>query len=267
MYFDNYELRSWLNNLQLGYIDPKLILIAFTHRSFKGMGYNGEDNERLEFLGDAILDLINAELLYYEEDLTEEEMTELRKNYVNNSQLAIIFDKLNIEQFIRTANNLKISQRIKAGFVEAFFGAIYISKGYETCVNLWETITGNLVTTYRPQRNQIDFYNTIYHGFAPSLKNAKTTLQEFCQSQLFESPEYQVVKRKGPDHDPTYTVKVIIRPGSNIISYENLFDTYVIDKPYVTEYANGKNIKLAEKRAAEKMCDRIGLIYSSEIYE
>ena len=263
MYFDNYELRSWLNNLQLGYIDPKLILIAFTHRSFKGMGYNGEDNERLEFLGDAILDLINAELLYYEEDLTEEEMTELRKNYVNNSQLAIIFDKLNIEQFIRTANNLKISQRIKAGFVEAFFGAIYISKGYETCVNLWETITGNLVTTYRPQRNQIDFYNTIYHGFAPSLKNAKTTLQEFCQDQQFENPEYELVEKSGPDHAPTFIVIVTIKPGKNKLGYESVFNEYAFQDAYAYTEGVGRKIKIAEMRAAEEMCKVIGLSYAS----
>ena len=59
------DFKPWLYDLGItDYIDYDLLWIAFTHKSYKGMGYNGEDNERLEFLGDAVLDLINADLKF-----------------------------------------------------------------------------------------------------------------------------------------------------------------------------------------------------------
>lgn len=256
------DFGQWLYDLGISYINYDLLWIAFTHSSYKGMGYKGEDNERFEFLGDAVLDLITAEILFADEELSESEMTELRKQYVKNAQLAVIFNMLQMEQFIRIAHNLKLTNKIKAGFVEAFFGVVYLERGYDESRQVWQRIQERISIieddSYRPAWDRWSEYQ---------LKNPKSTLQEFCQGYQFGSPEYQVVKRKGPDHDPTYTVKVIIRPGSNKIGYKLVFETYVIDKPYVTEYANGKNIKLAEKRAAEKMCDRIGLLYSSETYE
>ena len=122
------DLGQWLNRLGLGYIDYDPLWIACTHSSYKGTGYNGEDNERLEFLGDSVLDIIIAKVLFDVSDLNESEMTELRKLYVSNNQLAVIFDLLDMKEFIRTAKNLKLTKKIKAGVVEAFFGVVYNEK-------------------------------------------------------------------------------------------------------------------------------------------
>lgn len=261
-----FNFEPWLNDLSItGYINYDLLWMAFTHKSYKGMGHNVEDNERLEFLGDAVLDLITAEILYDDLELSESEMTELRKLYVGNDQLAVVFNKLGMEQFIRTANNLGMSNKIKAGFVEAFFGALYLEKGYQKCLDVWQIIQ-NRISGIDDRNNDFKFK---WEAIAPEgyeLKNAKTTLQEFCQSQQFELPEYKVTNRKGPDHNPYYTVKLIIRPGSNKMGFENVFDTYVTDKPYVRTIGEGGNIKLAEMRAAEEMCERIGLAFSSSNY-
>ena len=83
------------------------------------------------------------------------------------------------------------------------------------------------------------------------------------QNQQIGLPEYQVINKEGPDHDPYYTVKLIIKPGSNKIGFENTFDTYLTDKPYVRTLGEGGNIKLAEIRAAEEMCEVIGLSFAS----
>jgi len=259
------DFKPWLYDLGItDYIDYDLLWIAFTHKSYKGMGYNGEDNERLEFLGDAVLDLINADLLYEDSELTESEMTELRKLYVSNDQLAVIFNKLDMEQFIRVANNLQLTNKIKAGIVEAFFGAVYLKLGYQKCVEVWQKIQYRISgidinNKYKP--NWDDWAPEFYKD---KLINAKTTLQEFCQSQQFELPEYKVINRKGPDHNPYYTIKLIIRPGANKIGFENIFKIYITDKPYVRTLGKGRNIRLAEMRAAEEMCERIGLTYSSK---
>ena len=263
-----YDLKSWLDELHLGYIDDNLIWTALTHSSYKGMGYDVEDNERLEFLGDSVLDLINAEVLYQDENLSESEMTELRKIYVNNDQLAVIFNQLNMEQFIRIANNFKLSNKVKAGFIEALFGAIYAEKGYSECYNLWQLIQLKISSIDQDEKvtmNQNKMYDWIEQPFKSFLKNAKNTLQEFCQSHQFDLPKYQVIKKVGLEHEPIFTVEVIIRPGSNKIGFENVFNTYIIDNSFVSSTGKGKSKKIAEIKAAEKMCDIIGLLYTSEM--
>lgn len=256
------DFGPWLNELGISNINSDLLRMAFTHRSYKGMGYIGEDNERFEFLGDAVLDLISAEILFKDKGLSESEMTELRKKYVNNAQLAFVFNKLKMEPFIRIANNLKLTNKMKAGFFEAFFGVLFIEKGYSVSYQVWQRIQERIYIiedgSYQPNWDRWSDYQ---------LKNSKSTLQEFCQSHQFGIPEYTVVSRRGPDHDPNYKVKVIILPGSNRSDYAKLFNNNENDNHYNSEYGVGKNIKLAEKRAAEKMCDRIGLSYSSEMYE
>lgn len=250
------DLGQWLNKLGLGYIDYDPLWIAFTHRSYKGMGYNGEDNERLEFLGDAVLDIIIAKVLFADPDLSESDMTELRKLYVSNDQLAVIFDLLDMKEFIRTAKNLKLTKKIKAGVVEAFFGVVFNEKSLSDCFLLWNRLHDIL-------SGLDDFnYKNSYIGYQ-DLKNAKSTLQEFCLNLNFDLPEYKLVEKTGPDHAPNFKVKLILKPCSNKLGFEEIFETYSIIKPYVRTFGFGKNIKSAEMEAAEEMCERIGLKYIS----
>ena len=262
-----HDFYDWLRGLNIYSIDDDLLLTAFTHKSFKGIGQDDEDNERLEFLGDAILDLITAEDLFYDEHLSESQMTELRKNYVSNDQLAVIFNYLDMEQFIRVAKNVKLSNRIKAGFVEAFFAVIYLEKGYDICHQLWELIQERLGTVEDSNKYKPNWDYWYRNDSFVQLKNSKTTLQEFCQSHQLGGPDYQVIKRTGPDHNPNYTVKLVIKTGSNKLGYERIFEKYALGKTHVSTFGKGKNKKLAQKRAAEEMCDIIGLMYSSDTYD
>jgi len=248
------DLGPWLNKLGLGYIDYDQIWIAFTHSSYKGMGYNDEDNERLEFLGDAVLDIVIAKVLYDVTDLNESEMTELRKRYVSNDQLAVIFDFLDMEEYIRTAKNLNLTKKIKAGVVEAFFGVVYNEKGSEECFDLWNRLHDIL-------SGLDDFnYKNVYVEYQ-DLKNAKSTLQEYCLNFSFELPDYNLVEKTGPEHAPEFKVKLILRHGANKLGFEEVFET--INKPYVRTFGFGKNKKSAEMDAAEEMCERIGIKYIS----
>lgn len=250
------DLSQWLNKLGLGYFDYNSLWIAFTHSSYKGTGYNGEDNERLEFLGDAVLDIIIAKVLFDDQDLSESEMTEIRKLYVSNDQLAVIFDLLDMKEFIRGAKNLKLTKKIKAGVVEALFGVIFNEKGLEDCLHLWNRLQDIL-------SGSKDFnYKNIYIWYQ-DLKNAKSTLLEFCQELSFDRPEYKVVKKTGPEHEPEFKVKLKIKPGPNKLGFEEIFETYSIVKPYVRTFGFGTSKKSAEIEAAEEMCERIGLKYSS----
>jgi len=173
------DLEPWLNKLGLGYIEYDQIWIAFTHSSYKGMGYTGEDNERLEFLGDAVLDIVIAKVLFDVTDLSESEMTELRKRYVSNDQLAVIFDFLDMEEYIRTAKNLNLTIKIKAGVVEAFFGVVYNEKGPDECFNLWNRLHDILggLDDFNYKNEYVEYQD---------LKNAKSSIQEYCLKFSFE---------------------------------------------------------------------------------
>lgn len=130
------KLVSWLKSFKLSDIDLTIIITAFTHPSHKGLDPNAEDYERLEFLGDAVLDLVTAEELIKASREKEGLLTEHRKQIVNNEYLAQIFDRLKIKSFIRTAVNYTPSIKDKANFLEAFlepFFKIWISK---MCISL-----------------------------------------------------------------------------------------------------------------------------------
>jgi len=131
---------NWLQTLNIADVDIQKIITAFTHPSYKGMVPNIEDYERFEFLGDAVLELISAEELVINFQLSEGAMTEKRKQMVNNDYLSQVFDRLKIQPLIRTAMNYTPSVKDKANFVEALFGAVYLDKKYDACKVLWDTI-------------------------------------------------------------------------------------------------------------------------------
>ncbi|MGQ4874038.1 MAG: ribonuclease III family protein [Promethearchaeia archaeon] len=254
------DLYDWLYNLGLNSVyDDSLIKEALTHSSYKGMGYNVKDNERLEFLGDAVLDLVTAEYLYDNEMLNEDEMTELRKTYVSNQQLSIIFDQIGMKKYIYIARGFKLTNKVKAGFIEAFFGAIYKSLGYEACQQLWYNILEIMTNSYQSKHNNwhYDYYKQ------KNIKNAKSTLQEFCQAHKFENPEYVLIKKSGPDHKPTFLVEVRIKPGNNKLGFEEIFGIFSTDYKYYSARGKGTRKKLAELRAAEKLCEELDLDYQN----
>jgi ribonuclease-3 len=254
------KLLNWSKLLNLEKIDHKLIITAFTHPSFKGLYPDVEDYERLEFLGDSVLDLISAEELIKRAHDSEGVLTEKRKLLVNNDYLATIFDNLKIDQLIRTAISYIPSTKDKANFVEALFGAIFLMIGYkETKIrwNLMQKKIGKMKKKkielpHSPEEKEnrsstLEFYNKL--GLTQNQKNAKSMLQELCQKQGLELMEYTLIKRSGPDHNPMFEVLI-----SGVVFNQ-------VPRWKHKAIGKGNTKKNAEIKAAEALCDEIFLGY------
>jgi len=262
-----HSLSDWLEDMGISKINPKLIKTALTHSSYKGMGLDVEDNERLEYLGDAVLDLINAELYFKFHNLSEGVLTELRKNKVNNRELARLFDGIKMNKFVYTANNFHLTEKVKADFIEALFGAIFLDSSYDKCFEVWINIESVIfdyssfnIDNYHQKPNSSE---KIKKQLKSSLlKNAKSTLLEFCQSNSLNAPFYKLIGKTGPDHDPEFIVQLWLLSGSNPELFRSIFQIKDNLINQINTKGYGKKKKDAEMDAARKMCDFIGLKYS-----
>jgi ribonuclease-3 len=178
--------------LRYAFNDPGLLERALTHRSV-----GARNNERLEFLGDAILGFLVAELLYQAEpDAHEGRLTRLRAHLVRRETLAAIARELELGEVLRLGpGELKSGGRgrdsILADAFEAIIGAIYLDSGMASCRDVLEALYGDrLVKAAREV----------------GLKDAKTRLQEILQGRGRALPQYTVVKREGAAHDQSFTV-------------------------------------------------------------
>ena len=212
---------------RLGYEfkNRELLKEALTHKSCKAK-YN---NERLEFLGDAVLDLIVGEFLYKNFPKTAEgDLSKLRASLVNEEGFERLAKLLNLGKFIQISqaeenNNGREKASILANAFEAIIGAVYLETGLEKP----REIAINLIEKAYPK---IDL-DSIF-------KDYKTILQEITQARFGKIPEYRVVKSTGPDHNKEFTVEV-----------------KVDDKVLGT--AVGKSKKQAEKKVAQKAIETL----------
>lgn len=178
---------------KLGYQfqDQRLLEQALTHRSCKG-----QHNERLEFLGDAILGLVIAEALFQNHPKTREgDLTRMRASLVKGVTLAEIAKELDIAAHLRLGpGELKSGgarrESIQADAVEAVLGAIYLDAGLEACRARILHWFGSRLTTIEPGVQ----------------KDSKTKLQEYLQGRRLALPVYEVVDIQGEAHDQTFTV-------------------------------------------------------------
>lgn len=176
-----------------------LLPLALTHRSA-----GPRHNERLEFLGDAVLGLVIADLLC--ERLPEENegnLTRLRSALVNRGNLALLAREAGLSESLRLGQGEKKSggkrrESILADVLEALIGASYLSSGYEETRLFVERLFAEQV------QNLPD---------AETLKDPKTRLQELTQRQGLGLPEYRLLQAIGPDHERIFTAEVIL-PGS-----------------------------------------------------
>ncbi len=190
-----------LDKLQkcLGYRfkDKALILEALTHKSYK----KGKNNERLEFLGDAVLDLVVGEYLYHKFPNTDEgKLSKMRASLVNEEGFKKLSLKLNLGKYLLLSpaeehNNGREKPSLLSNAFEALMGAIYLENGIEKV----KEITYKLLEEVYPK---IDM-NSIF-------KDYKTTLQEFTQEHFGVIPEYKLLSSKGPDHKKEFEMAVFI---------------------------------------------------------
>ena len=119
------------DKLNLNPINMNLYLQAFTHSSYTNENPSYQNYERLEFLGDAVLEIIISDFLYKERHLEEGTMTKMRANYVCEKACATYARDLEFEKDIKLGNNEEVNDTILADVFEAFIGAIYLDKGFE----------------------------------------------------------------------------------------------------------------------------------------
>ncbi len=175
---------------------------ALTHRSYTSVadsiGMNS--NERLEFLGDAILDLIIAEYLFFNKYAgSEGTLTKLRSRLVNKHSLALCGQKLNIEQFLRISHNAAKTiksgnETILADAMEAVIAAIFIDSGLN---KVREFILKKMLPLMITESLLDD-------------NNYKSRLMELVQSQGKKTPEYSVLSEEGQPHDKFFTIGVFV---------------------------------------------------------
>lgn len=190
------------DRLKTEFSDINLLVTAFTHRSYLNEHRKSvkEHNERLEFLGDAVLELIVTEYLYGNYDEPEGILTNWRSSLVRTESISAAGHKYGFEPLLRLSRGEKQGSararaQILANTYEAVVGAIYIDQGYEAAKRF---ITESILST---------FGEILESG---SWMDSKSHLQELAQSQANATPVYKVISEEGPDHDKTFTVGVYV---------------------------------------------------------
>lgn len=185
---------------EFGQLD--LLITALTHRSYVNEHRNTvkEHNERLEFLGDAVLELVVTEFLYGNYGEPEGILTNWRSSLVRTESIGAAAARLGFEPLLRLSRGEKrgterARAQILANSFEAVTGALYLDKGYEAAKTF---ITENILSTFD------DILKT------GSWMDPKSHLQELVQSHGGSTPQYRVMSEEGPDHDKTFTVGVFV---------------------------------------------------------
>ena len=176
--------------------DNKYYIVAFQHSSYVNENHLKSDYERLEFLGDAVLDLIISEYLFKNLDIKEGDMTKIRASYVCENALFEYSKKLELSQYIKVGHGEEIDggrfkKVILADIFEALMGAIYLDLGFDVV----KRVINDVVIPYIEDPNIIFF------------SDYKSALQEFVQTEQ-RSLVYEVVDEEGPAHNKSFTIVV-----------------------------------------------------------
>lgn len=186
-----------------------LLVQAFTHRSFlnEHKDLKGKHNERLEFLGDAVLELVITDFLYEKyPEKNEGDLTSIRSALVNAQTCADVSKKLNVNDFLllsrgEAKDTGRARQYILANALEAIIGAIYLDSGYDKAKEF-------ILEHISPMTEQI-IKEELWI-------DAKSKFQEKAQDVVGITPSYKTLKEVGPDHDKKFTVGVFL--GENLVS-------------------------------------------------
>lgn len=182
--------------------DIELLVTAFTHRSYlnehKKTVY--QHNERLEFLGDAVLELVVTEYLYGNFSDPEGILTNWRSALVRTESIGAAAGRCGFEALLRLSRGEKrgtdrAREQILANSFEAVVGALYLDQGYDAAKGF---ITNSLLTTFKQILD------------SGSWMDAKSHLQEVVQSREGFTPVYKVLEETGPDHDKVFLVGVLV---------------------------------------------------------
>jgi len=213
------NIQALEEQLNYSFEDKKLIIEALTHKSYK----QPYDNERLEFLGDAVMDLIVGEYLYKKFPKSDEgNLSKIRASLVNETSFDKLAKVLRLGEYILLSNAEENNggrgkSSLLSNAFEALMGAIYLESGLKKV----EEISILLIEEYYEEIS----LDSLFRDF-------KTTLQELTQARYGVTPVYKVIASRGPDHLKEFEVAVFIE-----------------EKEYAR--AVGKSKKIAQQIAAE----------------
>jgi len=219
------DFKEFEKKTKIVFKDKNLLKQAFIHRSYinENPSTGLSHNERLEFLGDAVLELVVTDFLYKKyPGYTEGELTALRSSLVNAIIVSDTAVKAGMNDFLllskgEAKDNGKARQYILANTFEAYIGAVYLDQGYE--------VAGKFIEKYLlPQTEEI---------VSKKLwRDAKSLVQEKAQEFVGVTPAYKVLHEAGPDHDKHFTVGITF--GGELVAE-----------------GKGKSKQEAEQKAAE----------------
>ena len=219
------NLTNLEQKIQYEFKDKNLLEEALRHSSYvnEQAPVIMQDNERLEFLGDAVLSLTVGHLLmYHYPELKEGELSRMRSQLVNESQLSEIAQEIDLGCHIKLGKgelqtNGYEKSSILADAFEALLAAVYLDGGFDAALQLIRTKFTGLILS---------------EGISMAHQDYKSRLQEVVQTTPMEMANYQVISESGPDHDKTFIVQLKI-------------------EDILTE-GEGKSKKIAEQEAARK---------------
>jgi len=190
------------DKIEVKFKDRNILLHALTHRSYlnENPKWDQDHNERLEFLGDAVLELVVTDYLYRNYQNPEGEMTNWRAALVNANMLAKLSAEIDLNDYIllskgEARDTGRARQYILANAMESLIGAIYLDQGYDAA--------GKFIHKYILKELPAIIENHLY-------RDAKSLFQEKAQEKVGITPNYEVLKEWGPDHARNFQIGVFL---------------------------------------------------------
>ncbi len=222
---ENSNISSLEKSIEIDFKDKNLLLQALTHRSYinENPKWHLDHNERLEFLGDAVLELVVTEYLYKTYPNPEGEMTNWRASLVNAVMLSKLSAEFNLNNYIllsrgEARDTGRARQYILANAMESLIGAIYLDQGYE--------VSKKFIYKYIVKELPEIIENQLF-------RDAKSLFQEKAQEKVGITPTYDVIEEWGPDHARNFKVGAYL--GEEMVAQ-----------------GEGQSKQEAQQRAAEK---------------
>ena len=202
------DIKDFAKKIKVNFKNIDFLQEALTHRSYlnEHRDYKLDHNERMEFLGDAVLELVVTEHLYQNFKNPEGEMTAWRAALVNGEMLAKVSGELGAEEYLlmskgEAKDTGRARQYLLANALESIIGAIYLDQGYDASKKF---ILENIVTKLDEVLEK-----KLY-------MDPKSYFQEKAQEHAKETPSYKVIKEWGPDHDKNFVVGIYL--GGDLIA-------------------------------------------------
>lgn len=195
------SLRPLQEILGVSFNNAALFREALTHSSYVNENPHATDNERLEFVGDAVLGLILAEKLFHDyPDVAEGELTQMRARLVCRASLAAIAQAINLGSYLylgrgEAASGGGSKPANLAGALEALIAAVYLNSPWQDTCECVERLFKEELTRLRHEQHSDDY---------------KSQLQEALQSRFKAAPSYRIIAESGPDHNRQFTAEVML---------------------------------------------------------